>query len=119
MTAVGFVTYANGNGGNYQLSSSSIYRNTGMDGKDPGIDSTGLTTKLQGVLQGALAAATLSCDLNSDGSVNVLDVQLATNQVLGYATCGSADLVGSGQCTILDVQRIISASLGASCHLGP
>jgi hypothetical protein len=119
MTTVGFVTYANGNGGNYQLSSSSIYRNTGMDGKDPGVDSTGLTTKLQGVLQGVLAAATLSCDLNSDSRVNVLDVQLATNQVLGYATCGSADLVGSGQCTIVDVQRIISASLGASCHLGP
>ena len=65
------------------------------------------------------AQSQLSCDLNSDGNVNVLDVQLATNQVLGYATCGSGDLVGNGQCTIVDVQRIISASLGASCHLGP
>jgi hypothetical protein len=62
---------------------------------------------------------TVSCDLNSDGKVNVLDVQLATNQTLGYAACGSADLNGDGKCTIIDVQRIISASLGAACHLGP
>jgi hypothetical protein len=70
------------------------------------------------VLSVSYAAAKLSCDLNGDGVVNVLDVQLATNQVLGYATCGSADLIGNGQCTIVDVQRIISASLGAACHLG-
>jgi hypothetical protein len=59
-----------------------------------------------------------SCDLNADGYVNVLDVQLATNQTLGYAACGSADLNGDGKCTIVDVQRIISASLGAACYLG-
>ncbi len=68
---------------------------------------------------GSQAQAGISCDLNKDGVVNVLDVQLATNQVLGYATCGSADLIGSGQCNIVDVQRVISTSLGASCHLGP
>jgi len=62
---------------------------------------------------------TISCDLNSDSSVNVIDVQLATNQVLGVSTCGSADLNGDGQCTIVDVQRIINTSLGAACHLGP
>ena len=62
---------------------------------------------------------TISCDLNGDGRVNVLDVQLATNQTLGYAACGSADLNGDSRCTIIDVQRIISASLGAACHLGP
>jgi hypothetical protein len=61
---------------------------------------------------------TVSCDLNSDGKINVLDVQLGTNQVLGYATCNSADLNGDGQCTVIDVQRIVSASLGAACHLG-
>jgi hypothetical protein len=62
---------------------------------------------------------TISCDLNGDSSVNVIDVQLATNQVLGVSTCGSSDLNGDGQCTIVDVQRIINTSLGAACHLGP
>jgi hypothetical protein len=61
----------------------------------------------------------ISCDLNSDGNVNVLDVQLATNQTLGYAACGSADLNGDSKCTIVDVQRIISSSLGAACYIGP
>jgi hypothetical protein len=59
------------------------------------------------------------CDLNNDGKVDAQDVQLAINQSLGYATCGSADLVGNGKCTTVDVQRIVSASLGAACHVGP
>ncbi len=71
------------------------------------------------VQAGGTPAGTISCDLNGDGKVNVLDVQLATNQTLGYAACGSADLNGDSKCTIVDVQRIISTSLGAACHLGP
>ena len=78
-----------------------------------------LPPEVQAVASSGTNTGTISCDLNSDGVVNVLDVQLAINQVLGYATCGSANLIGSGQCTVVDVQRIISASLGASCHLGP
>ena len=71
------------------------------------------------VLTVAYGSSTISCDLNHDGNVNVLDVQLATNQVLGITTCGSGDMTGDAHCTIVDVQRIISASLGAACHLGP
>jgi hypothetical protein len=67
----------------------------------------------------ASGQSTLSCDLNGDGNVNVVDVQLATNQTLGYAACGAADLNGDGACTVVDVQRIINTSLGAACHLGP
>jgi hypothetical protein len=59
----------------------------------------------------------LSCDLNSDGAVNVLDVQSAINQVLGIAPCTTADLQQSGQCTVIDVQRVINASLGSVCVL--
>jgi hypothetical protein len=66
-----------------------------------------------------MTSSPLSCDLNGDSKVNVLDVQIATNQALGYAACGSADLNGDSRCTVIDVQRIISSSLGASCHLGP
>jgi len=59
------------------------------------------------------------CDLNGDGTVNVIDVQIAINQALGITSCGSADLTGSGQCTVVDVQRVIDASLGGACIVGP
>jgi hypothetical protein len=61
----------------------------------------------------------LSCDLNRDGAVNVLDVQAAINQVFGVSACGTADLTQDGQCTVVDVQRIIVAALGGACVIGP
>ena len=65
------------------------------------------------------SGTTATCDLNTDGSVNVLDVQLATNQALGSSACGTGDLNGDGSCTIVDVMRIVSASLGATCNTAP
>ena len=62
--------------------------------------------------------ATNACDLNGDGVVNSLDVQLAINEVTGSLACGSASLEGNGLCTIVDVQRIVNASLGGSCKTG-
>ncbi len=59
-----------------------------------------------------------SCDLNGDGVVNSLDVQMAINQALGTAACINADLYQSGQCSVVDVQRVINASLGAVCKIG-
>ena len=56
-----------------------------------------------------------SCDLNGDGVVNSTDVQLAINQVLGIAACSTADLLHTGQCTVVDVQLIINASMGQGC----
>jgi Putative Ig domain/Bacterial Ig-like domain (group 2) len=46
---VGFVSYNNGNGGNYALTSSSPYKNKGSDGKDLGADIAGLAAALAGV----------------------------------------------------------------------
>ena len=60
-----------------------------------------------------------SCDLNNDGMVNVVDVQLAINQALGVSTCGTASLITPGQCTAADVQRVIAAALGGACVTGP
>jgi len=71
------------------------------------------------VVSFTLQTATVSCDINSDSLVNVVDVQLAVNQALGTTTCGPADLNGDGQCNIIDVQRVINAALGASCVVGP
>ncbi len=48
-SAVQFVNYNNGNGGNYQLMSSSPYRNKGTDGKDLGADIATILSETTGV----------------------------------------------------------------------
>jgi len=63
-------------------------------------------------------AAASSCDLNWDGVVNILDVQIAINQVLGVVQCGNADLMQTGFCTAIDIQRVINAALGSTCKTG-
>jgi hypothetical protein len=60
-----------------------------------------------------------SCDLNDDGVVNIVDLQLEINAALGLAPCSAGDLDGNGSCNIIDVQRMVSASLGSPCRLGP
>ena len=59
-----------------------------------------------------------ACDVNSDGLVNVIDIQLGINQALGILSCTTGDLNGDRQCNVLDVQRIINAALGAGCKVG-
>jgi hypothetical protein len=61
--------------------------------------------------------AASACDLNGDGVVNMVDVQIAINQALGLLPCTSADLQHIGSCSIVDVQRVINASLGGACVL--
>src|SRR5258708_5051577 len=46
---VGFMNYGNGNGGNYELQSSSPYKNKATDGKDLGADIVGLNAALANV----------------------------------------------------------------------
>ena len=64
------------------------------------------------------STSTNPCDLNGDGVVNILDVQVAVNQALGSIPCGSADLDGNGACTLLDVQRVVNAANGQACKVG-
>jgi len=59
-----------------------------------------------------------ACDVNRDGSTNVVDVQLQVNQALGVAACTS-DLNRDGFCNVIDVQRGVNAGLGGQCVLGP
>jgi hypothetical protein len=56
------------------------------------------------------------CDLNRDGRVNVLDVQLAVLQTSG--TCTTADLNGDGVCDSVDVKRFVTAALNGTCQTG-
>ena len=46
---VGFTNYNNGNGGNYELLSSSLYESKATDGKDLGADIVGLNAALANV----------------------------------------------------------------------
>ncbi|HVO97907.1 MAG TPA: hypothetical protein VMT15_07560 [Bryobacteraceae bacterium] len=67
---------------------------------------------------GANSAQAAFCDLNTDGAVNILDVQNAVNATLGLTKCTFGDLNGDGVCDVIDLQRIISAALGATCRTG-
>jgi hypothetical protein len=59
-----------------------------------------------------------SCDLTGDGIVTAADVDAAKNAALGQTAC-KADLDQNGRCDVVDVQRVINASLGGACRLGP
>jgi hypothetical protein len=58
-----------------------------------------------------------ACDLNGDGSVNIVDVQLAVNMTLGLTPCTSA-ILGAGVCNIVVVQRVTNAFLTGTCITG-
>jgi hypothetical protein len=60
-----------------------------------------------------------TCDLNDDGVINVLDVQLEIDGALGLRACGAGDLNGDGVCNATDVQRVQQAALGLGCQVGP
>jgi len=106
---------------NLHLLASSPAIHTGTSSSVPNFDLTGMAFGSLSPSLGALSStsSSMSCDINGDGSVNIIDVQLAINQTLGPATCGTADLNSDGVCSIIDVQRIIYASLGGPCILGP
>jgi hypothetical protein len=79
----------------------------------------------KGGLVGILLAACLAtfvyaagCDLNSDSSTNVSDVQLCVNQAIGVIACTSGDIDGNGACNVVDVQRVVNAALGGQCLTG-
>src|ERR1700738_2504071 len=55
-----------------------------------------------------------ACDLNRDGVVNILDIQLAVNMDLGLLTC-TANIVGAGVCNVVVVQRVVNSTLGGTC----
>ena len=78
-----------------------------VDAQGKNIAATGVT--------GNISATTCDCDMNHDGVVNIVDVQMIVNQVLGIspATC---DLNGDGKIDIVDVQIVVNASLGLGCN---
>jgi hypothetical protein len=62
----------------------------------------------------AWAQAANACDLNQDGVVNVVDVQLATNMAFGLVPC-TANVAGAGVCNSDVIKRVTDAALGGPC----
>ena len=56
-----------------------------------------------------------SCDINGDGKVNVLDVQLLVNQTLGILPA-TGDIDGDGRVVVTDVQLVVNAALARGCN---
>jgi len=102
------------------LDKAGISRPGGTTGWDPGAyQVSALATfspppsSLAGVPVVAGSGAT-SCDVNADGSTDVVDVQLITNMELGVASC-TANIGGSLACSDPARQTVIKAALGAGC----
>ena len=52
------------------------------------------------------------CDVNGDGSINVVDLQLVTNAVLSGSSTSSCDINRDGNVNALDVQVLSNVILG-------
>jgi len=59
-----------------------------------------------------LTVAYLACDVDGNGFVNALDVQLVINAALGEDVSWDCDVDGNGFVNALDVQLVINAALG-------
>jgi fibronectin type 3 domain-containing protein len=58
-----------------------------------------------------------ACDLNGDGKVTSADVDVATSMALGTTAC-TANIVGSGVCNVVVVQRVVNAVSSGTCVTG-
>ena len=58
-----------------------------------------------------VGSAISACDLNADGAVNILDVQLATDMDLGATPCTGP----AGLCNVVFVQDVLNSVLGQPC----
>jgi hypothetical protein len=61
----------------------------------------------------AASASYSACDLNQDGIVNILDVQVGTNMALAPTNCTAP----YGQCNIALVQAVLTNAMGGPCVL--
>ena len=69
---------------------------------------------LLAIAQGSTRAQINACDLNYDGVVNVVDVQLAVKMALGLTAC-TTNIDGSEVCNVVVVERVTNAALGSEC----
>lgn len=60
------------------------------------------------------SGAASACDLNSDGKVNVLDVQLIADMTIGTIPC-TANIAGANVCNTTVANDVVSTALGGTC----
>ncbi|MBZ5555286.1 MAG: hypothetical protein LAO21_21450 [Acidobacteriia bacterium] len=53
------------------------------------------------------------CDVNSDGIVNALDIQMLINAILSSTTLSNADMNRDGKVDVLDLQTLNNVILGS------
>jgi hypothetical protein len=118
-------------GGDYHLTASSPARNSGTNLCAPNSQSCVPTIDFDGISRPkdsfydigayeytssmlALAATLPStpCDLNADGSTDVVDAQLLENAILSKSDATIYDINRDGQLNLLDVQALQNVILG-------
>jgi hypothetical protein len=61
----------------------------------------------------ASGSASSRCDINSDGTTNLLDVREVIDQILGVSTQSNGDINHDGSINILDLQLLVNIILGS------
>ncbi len=81
------------------------------------VDTDGIESDFSNEISRTIGVSAVSCNINGDGSVNVLDLQALTNIILGKsASSASFDLNGDGRIDVLDLQILNNVVLGVrSC----
>ena len=82
------------------------------------IDVNGSESEFSNEISQVIGSSGPDCDLNGDGSVNVLDLQLMANAILGLSPAlASYDLNGNGVVNVMDLQFLANVVLGfRSCQ---
>jgi hypothetical protein len=75
------------------------------------IDAQGNESAFSNEVSQIVGSSAVNCNLNGDADVNVLDLQLLANVILGI-TSGSYDLNSDGRVDVLDLQILTNVVLG-------
>jgi hypothetical protein len=69
-------------------------------------------------IPGSSGGSSNPCDLDGNSITDFSDATLSVDSAVGRRSC-TADLNSDGICDVVDAQRVINASLGSTCRVGP
>ena len=82
------------------------------------LNTAGLESAYSNEVSATITGTTSKCDMNSDGAVNVLDMQMLVNAILGVQGAAANDINGDSRIDVLDLQILTNVILGLrSCPL--
>ncbi len=96
-----------------------LYVNSLIIGSGTTFDLNGLqvfvrTAQIDGAVVGGIIEQICElCDVNCDGLINIFDLQLVINCILGSGSCDRCDLNSDGLYNIFDLQLVINCILGS------